>query len=225
MIEKAQVEIKKLNQKVLFQKAEIKKKHNEDVHQSSLKIKDYFEEYDNQFFNHCLSSTFLTFNEKLLNFKHLLVEDLRIHVIKIIKEKIDSNYANYEKYLLDSIEKISYFIDKHSSIIFFFNSKDFSYFKKKSNLDKIQEYFKHPIEIRESNSDFIGGFKVQTKENLSYSNVIDDLVARNSSIFQIKLSRNTSEQKINDIKKNFEEFIENKRLGIHLIEDYLNKYE
>ena len=214
-----------MKQQILFQKAEIKKKHNEDVHESSLKIKDYFEEYDNQFFNHCLSSTFLTFNEKLLNLKHKLVEDLRINVLKLIEEKIESNYANYVKYLLDSIEKISYFMDKPPNIIFIFNSKDFRYFKEKANLEKIREYFKNPIEIRESNVDFIGGFKVKTEGILTYNNILDDLIAKQSSLFQIELSKNISEQEINEIKKDFEEFIENKRLGIHLIEDYLNKYE
>jgi hypothetical protein len=195
------------------------------VNESSLKIKEYFEEYDNEFFNHCLSSTLLSFNEKLLNLKHQLVEDLRIDVIKLIKEKIESHYANYMKYLLDSIEKISYFMDKPPNIIFFFNSKDYKYFKEKSNLDKIQVYFKNPIEIRESNSDFLGGFKVQTGGDFSYDNVLDNLIAKKTSSFQIELSKIISETEINEIKKDFEDFIENKRLGIHLIEGYLKKYE
>jgi len=225
LIEIAQAEIKKLNQKILFQKAEIKKKHNEDVYMSSLKIKEQFEKYDNEFFNYISSSTFITFNDKFLNLKHQLVEDLRISVVKQLEEKIESNYANYMKYLLDSIEKVSSFMDKPPNMIFTFNSKDFRYFKEKSNLKEIQKYFKNPTEIRESDSDFIGGFKLQTEGILSYNNVIDNLIASNLSLFQIELSKIISDQEINEIKEDFEEFVENKRLGIHLIEDYLKKNE
>jgi len=214
-----------MNQKILFQKAEIKKNYNEDIHESSLKIKAYFEDYDNQFFNHCLSSTFMTFNEKILDLKHQLVEDLRIDALKLIEEKIKSNYPKYLKYLFESIEKISYFMDIPPIIVFFFNSRDFKYFEEKSNLDIIRKYFKNPIEIRESSSDFIGGFRIQTEGNLTYNNVMDDQISKKTPLFQITLSRNISEQEVNEIKKNFEEFIEDKRVGIHLIEDYLNKYE
>ena len=225
LVEKAQKEIKELNQKVLFQKAEIKKKHNRDVYESSLDIKKYFEDYDTQFFNHCLTSTFLSFNDKLLTMKHEFVDDLKKEVFLKVKEHINKNYNNYIEYILQAIEKMSVFMDKSPSIIFTFNNKDYNFFKEPSNLKKIQELFNNPVSIKEGGHGFIGGFNSRVEGGISYNMIFDDLIAKNTPIFEIELSKIIEDNELNKIKKEFEEFIEDKKMGIHLIEDYLKKYE
>jgi len=225
LVEKAQKEIKELNQKILFQKAEIKKKHNKDVSDSSIEIKKYFEDYDTQFFNHCLTSTFISFNDKLLNIKHKFIDDLKKEAFLKIKDHIDKHYNNYVEYLLQNIESISRFMDKPPSITFNFNPKDCSFFKEPSNVKKIQKHFKNPIRIKENNYDFIGGFSAEVEGGISYNMIFDDIIDKNTPIFEIELSKIISDIKINKIKREFEEFIEEKKMGIHLIEDYLKKYE
>lgn len=225
LIEQAQNEIKKVNQKVLFQKAEIKKKHNRDVNESSIDIKQHFEDYDHQFFNHCLSSTFLSFNEKLLSLKHGFIDDLKKEVFLKLKEHINKYYNNYIDYLVQSIEHISHFMDKPPSIIFNFNTKDFTFFKEPSKGKRIQALFTNPITLKESKLGFIGGFSAETEGGISYNMIFDDIIDKNTYLFEIELSEIISDNELNKIKREFEEFIENKKLGIHLIEDYLKKNE
>ena len=225
LIEKAQKEIKELNQKVLFQKAEIKKKHNKDVFESSLEIKKKFEDYDTQFFNHCLTSTFISFNDKLINMKHKFVDDLKKEAFLKIKDHINKHYNNYVEYLIQNIERMSHFMDKPPSIAFYFNPKDYGFFKEPSNVKKIQKHFKNLVKIKESNDDFIGGFSAEVEGDISYNMIFDDIINKNTPVFEIELSKIISDANINKIKREFEEFIEDKKMGIHLIEDYLKKYE
>lgn len=153
------------------------------------------------------------------------MNDLKKAVVLRIKENITNHRDNYVNSIFKEIEDISVFMDKPPEITFNFNSEDYDFFSKKSNQEKIQSFYTHPIKLNKSSIGFIGGFSAENKGNISYNKIIDDSIAKNISLFEIELSKITSEDEIDKIKKELEEFIENKKLGIHLIEDYLKKYE
>jgi len=157
--------------------------------------------------------------------KHGFVDDLKKEVFLKTKEHINKNYTNYIDYILQVIENISDFMDKPPSIIFTFNDKDYNFFKEPSNMKKIQTFYKNPILIEESSQGFIGGFIAKIEGGISYNIIIDDMIAKNTPIFEIELSKIIVDNELNKIKNEFEEFIEDKKMGIHLIEDYLKKYE
>ena len=226
LIDKAQNEIRKMNQEMLFQKAEIKKKYKEETIMAIKKLQEYFKQRDVDFLNSCLNSTLSRINQKMISFKNGLIEDLKKQVFQIINEKIKNKYPDYIKFLLNKIEEISTFMDKPQKIIIFFNSKDFTYFEKEQNMKKIKKLFKNPIEIKRNTDDFIGGFKAKIMgENLVYEFILDDLINNKSTVFQTILSEIFSDEKIEEISKTFKEYIESQKLDINLIEEYLSSYE
>jgi len=221
LIEKAQNEIKELNQKTLFQKAEIKKRFIERSDDRAIKLKQHFIDSYHQFLNQSLSSTLLNGKEKFLNIKNNLIKKLNASLFKLIREKMDNNYASYIDYLLDSIKNVKKTIDKPQEIELIFNHKDYNYFIK--NFDKIVDLFKNPIEINEDKRDFIGGFKVSLVGGvISYDYTIDNLINKNSSFIQMEISKIINDSEIKEIEIEFEEFIKNKK---KLITEYLTQYD
>jgi len=221
LIQKAEIEIKELNQKTLFQKAEIKKRILERSDDRSLKLKQSFEDSYNQFLNQSLSSTLINGKEKFLKIKNNLINQLKISLFKLIKEKISNNYASYIDYILDSIKNVKKTINKPQDVELIFNNKDYNYFIK--NFDKIFDLFQNPIEINEDSRDFIGGFKVSLVGGvISYDYTIDNLINKNSSFIQMQISNIINDSEIKEIELEFEEFIKNKK---KLITEYLTQYD
>jgi len=221
LIEKAKEEIRDINRQTLFQKADIRKRYIERANENSLKIRKQFINTYNQYLNNILSETLLESKEKILDLKNRILDDLKNSINNLIKEKINKNYTNYINFLLDIFRSNKHFIDKSSKIVILFNSKDFDYFNKSSV--KIKNLFKNEIEIQKYSEELIGGFKVQLfKGTIYYDYSIDNLINESSSSIQKKISTLVSDSEIKDIEHNFEEFIQNKKLGI---EDYLKDYD
>ncbi|MFX0186970.1 MAG: V-type ATP synthase subunit E [Candidatus Hodarchaeota archaeon] len=221
LIEKAKEEIRAVNRQALFQKAEIRKRYIERANENSLKIRKQFIKTYNQYLNNILSETLLKSKEKILDLKNRILEDLKNSINHFIKEKINKNYTNYINFLLNIFRSYKSFIDKSSKIIILFNSKDFDYFSKSSV--KIKNLFKNDIEIQKYSEELIGGFKVKLfKGTIYYDYSIDNLINESSSHIQKNFSTLVTDPEIKDIEHNFEEFIQNKKLGI---KDYLKDYD
>ncbi len=187
----------------------------------SLKLKQSFEDSYNQFLNQSLSSTLINGKEKFLKIKNNLINQLKISLFKLIKEKISNNYASYIDYILDSIKNVKKTINKPQDVELIFNNKDYNYFIK--NFDKIFDLFQNPIEINEDSRDFIGGFKVSLVGGvISYDYTIDNLINKNSSFIQMQISNIINDSEIKEIELEFEEFIKNKK---KLITEYLTQYD
>jgi len=76
LINKAENDIKKINQQTLFQIAEIKKKNRERAEESLLKMKEHFNETFNRLLNNSLSSALIKIKEEILNSKNRLMSEL-----------------------------------------------------------------------------------------------------------------------------------------------------
>ena len=221
LIDKAEKEIKELNQKTLFQKAEIKKRFLERSNERSLRLRNHFNENYVQFLNQSLSTTLLKGKEKFLYSKNHLISTLKTTLINLIKIELDKNYSSYIEYLLNSITKIKKTIDKSQDIELILNHKDYNYFIKK--FDKILDIFKNPVEINEDRYDFIGGFKISLVGGvISYDYTIDNLIDKNSSFIQMEIAKILNDTEIKNIEKEYEEFIEEQKKRIT---EYLVQYD
>ncbi len=205
----------------MFQKADIENKYREKNVENSLKIRNqYIEEY-NQYLNNSLSTTLLKIKERFLNLKNRLVKELTNDLYQLIKDKINTNYDNYIKFLLELIKKNTYNLDKYQEITFFFNSKDYNYFSK--NLDKIQNLFNNSVEIKKNDTEIIGGFKILLIEGrLNYDYSISNLIDKNSTYIEMEFSKIVSDSEIKEIEHKFEDFIRNQKLRIT---EYLKEYD
>jgi vacuolar-type H+-ATPase subunit E/Vma4 len=206
---------------MLLQKAEIKKRQIERNLENTKRLRDQFIETYNQFLNNTLSQTLLNIKESVLNLKKKLIKELKINLKTLIKEKIYKEYSNYINSLINSIERVSYIIDKPPQITILLNNTDFDYFNK--NFEKIQNIFKNKVGITKTTTDFIGGFKVITpNEDILYDYSIDNLINKNSSLIEIEFSKFFSESEIKRLEKNFEQFIQKKKIEI---EELLKEYD
>lgn len=205
----------------MFQKADIENKYREKNVENSLKIRNqYIEEY-NQYLNNSLSTTLLKIKERFLNLKNRLVKELTNDLYQLIKDKINTNYDNYIKFLLEIIKKNTYNLDKYQEITIFFNSKDYNYFSK--NLDKIQNLFNNSVEIKKNDTEIIGGFKILLIEGrLNYDYSISNLIDKNSTYIEMEFSKIVSDSEIKEIEHKFEDFIRNQKLRIT---EYLKEYD
>lgn len=159
--------------------------------------------------------------ERFLTSKNNLVADLTNELYQLIKEKINKNYENYLKFLLDTIKKNIDNLDKYQKITILFNSKDYNYFSK--NLDKIQNLFNNSVEIKKNNIEIIGGFKILLNEGkINYDYSISNLIDKNSIYIEIEFSKNVSDSNIKEIEEQFEDFIQNQKLRI---ERHLKEYD
>lgn len=221
LVDRAQEEIKEITRKNLFEKAEIRKRYIERTSEQSLRIREHFIETYNHYLNRMLSKTLLKSKEEILKIKNQLVENLKIIIKDYLKKKIEKNYSNYINFLINQMKLNVDFIDKPPKIVILFNSKDYDYFKK--NMNKLKNLFKNSIEIQKNPEDFIGGFKViLTSRDISFDYSVEDIINENLSIIQQEFSNIISDSEIKDIESNFENFIQNKKLGI---EEYLGHYD
>ncbi len=221
LIDKAQREIKDINQNMLLQKAEIKKRHIEKIFESSKRMRNQFIETYNQFLNSTLSQTLLNIKESILNLKKRLIKELKISLKNLIKEKIDKEYSYYINSLINRIKEVSPIIDKPPRVTVLLNNTDFNYFNE--NFAKIEDIFKNEVGITKTTTDFIGGFKVITpNEDILYDYSIDNLISKKSSLIEIEFSRVFSESEVKNLEKDFEQFIQKKKLDI---DEFLREYD
>jgi len=163
----------------------------------------------------------LKIKERFLDLKNGLVKDLTNDLYQLIKEKINVNYENYIKFLLDTIKKNIDNLDKYQKITILFNSKDYNYFSK--NSDKIQNLFNNSVEIKKNNIEIIGGFKILLNEGkINYDYSISNLIDKNSTFIEMDFSKIVSDSEIKLIEDKFEDFIQNQKLRI---EGYLKEYD
>ena len=221
MIEKAQKEIMDLNQQTLFQKAEIKKRYIDKTLERSSKIRKRFAKNYTNYLNQSLSSTLLKGKEIVLIIKNKLINNLKTTLNSLINEKINNNYANYIKYLIDSIKNVKPNIEKHKDIELLLNSKDYDYFLK--NFSKLENLFEVPVEIHEDKKDFIGGFKVTLGGGLiSYDNTIKNLIDKNSVFIQMEISKIIDNIEIKSIENKFDNFLQVQK---NKITEVLRRYD
>ncbi len=206
---------------MLLQKAEIKKRHIERNIESSKRLRDQFIETHNQFLNNALSQTLLNIKESILNLKKRLIKELKISLKNLIKEKIDKEYSYYITSLILLIKEVSPIIDKPPRVTILLNNTDFNYFNE--NFAKIEDIFKNEVGITKTTTDFIGGFKViNPNEDILYDYSIDNLISKKSSLIEIEFSRVFSESEVKNLEKDFEQFIQKKKLDI---DEFLREYD
>lgn len=221
MIEKAQKEIMDLNQQTLFQKAEIKKRYIDKTLERSSKIRRRFAKNYTNYLNQSLSSTLLKGKEIALIIKNKLINNLKTTLNSLINEKINNNYANYIKYLIDSIKNVKPNIEKHKDIELLLNSKDYDYFLK--NFSNLENLFEVPVEIHEDKKDFIGGFKVTLGGGLiSYDYTIKNLIDKNSVFIQMEISKIIDNIEIKSIENKFDNFLQVQK---NKITEVLRRYD
>jgi len=221
LINDAQEKIKKLNQQMLYQKAEIRKDFLKRIDESSKKIKNQFANSYKDFLNKSLSSTLLDAKESILNLKNRMLSDLKDSLKLKIKDLISHKYSNYLQYLTERIKDQVHIVDKPPKVTIILNHKDYDSIKK--NPSEVKSLFKNDVEINASEDEFIGGFKIFSKEGkINYNYSIDAILERNLIITEEYLSQVFSEEKIQEIQVNFEKFIENKKFEM---KDYLIEYE
>lgn len=193
----------------------------ERKNENYFRIRKHFTESYNQFLNNSLSKTILQLKGRVLDLKSKLKEELKIDILKTIKERIKKNYSNYINFLLDLIKSEIQYIDKPPKVLIILNSIDYEYFNKNSN--KINTLFTNKIEIRKSDFDYIGGFKVIfSKEKILFNYSIENIIEKNSILIQKKLSNNFDNSEIEDIEQKFISFIQKQKLGL---EEYLKRYD
>jgi len=223
LIRQADNEIKSINQQTLFQLAEIKRKNSERILESSLKMKENFNEVYNNLLNNFLSSSLLKIKEEILRSKNKLMVDLISGLTDLIKNKIRNNYSNYIGFLLSILERIKHIIDKPPEIIITFNSKDFTYFSE--NMNKIEKIITNKVKLNKSDKEFTGGFIcVVTAGNISYNYTIENQLKRNITIIEINFSKIFAdfEADVKNLENKYIQFIQNQKLAI---DDYLKDYE
>jgi len=221
MVEKAQKEIKDLNQQTLFQKAEIKKRYMDKTLERSSKIRKRFAKNYTNYLNQSLSYTLLKGKETVLNLKNKLINELKTILNSLISEKINKHYSNYINYLINSLKSVKLSLKKHQEIELLLNSKDFDYFLK--NYSKIENLFEVPVEIHEDKMDFIGGFKVILGGGLIYYDyTIENLINKNSVYIQMEISKIIENIEIKSIENKLDNSIQVKK---HKITEVLRKYD
>ena len=205
----------------MLQKADIRKQFMERKNENYFRIRKHFTESYNQFLNNSLSKTILQLKGRVLDLKSKLIEELKIDILKTIKERIKKNYSNYINFLLDLIKSEIQYIDKPPKVLIILNSIDYEYFNKNSN--KINTLFTNKIEIRKSDSDYIGGFKVIfSKEKILFNYSIENIIEKNSILIQKKLSNNFDDSEIKDVEQKFISFIQKQKLRL---EEHLKRYD
>ena len=210
-----------MNQKALFQKAEIKKRYFERSQERSIRLKSHLIGTFDNFLNQSLSSTLLKGKEKFLEMKNKMIKDLKQNLFNLIEKKIEKNYSNYIEYLLKSIDKVKKTIDKPQEVEIIFNSNDYNYFIK--NFDKIINLFKNPVEINKAQKEFIGGYKLSMLGGtISYDYTIDNLIDKASSFIQMEIAKIIDDSEIKEIEKKFVDFVNTQK---EKITEYLKFYE
>ncbi|MFW9829345.1 MAG: V-type ATP synthase subunit E family protein [Candidatus Thorarchaeota archaeon] len=221
VVDKAEDQIKEINQKMLYQKAEIKKSYLKKIENNSLKIKNQFIELYNQFLNKTLSSNLIQAKELVLKLKNKLLKDLNQGILKQIQSNISENYSNYLNYLIMQIKDSVHIIDKPPKVFILLNERDFDNIKNVGS--NIKSLFKNKIDLTSAEDDFIGGFKVIIGDNkITYNYTIDNLLAKNLVKIEQDLSSIFSETEIAKLQDDFERDIKLKKKEIEV---YLKSYD
>lgn len=221
LVEKAQKQVKEMNQQTLFQKAEIKKTYRERTQEQANKKRAKFIEDYKEKLNTSLSKTLLWSKEKLLNLKNDLVKKTKELLIDSVKKSMEKNYEDYLKYLNQALSKVSEKVNKSLELTLIFNNRDYEHFK--NNLAELKEYFENSIDLAKSKEEIIGGFIINVEEQqISYDNSLNSLIEENYSFLEKNLTNLISELKIKEIENEFKEFVENKKSNI---ENELRRYE
>ena len=221
LIEQAKERIKELNQQILFQKAEIKKKfRKEEIKKSKELRQEFIEEYDHQL-NTTMSSTLLDSKEKLLDLKNKLIEDYKNELRGKIIQRINDGYSNYINYILDLMKNIEKQIEASHRSVIYFNSRDFSYFS--DHLDKVKDTLGNNVELNESPKIDIGGFRLeQVEEGIIFNYTIENTISKHYKMIEKQISNQITDSEIKDLQSEFESFINQKK---EKKEDILIKYD
>ena len=223
LINQAENDIKNINQQTLFQIAEAKKKNKERIRDSSLKMKEHFNETSNKLLNSSLSSTLLKTKEEVLKSKNKLKLELISDLTELINDKIKNNYTNYTNFIIRTLESIKYIIDKPPEIKITLNSRDYEFFSK--NVELIEKIFKNKVKITKSEKNFTGGFIcVVLSGKISYNYTIENQLKKHISIIEIEFSKifSGSESDIKKLENDYVHFIQNQKLAL---DSYLKDYE
>lgn len=221
LIEKSREEIKRINEKSLFQKADLSKKYREKSIKNSLKIKNYFLENYNQFLNNTLSSVLTNIKEDFLELKNRLVKELKDGINQKLKERVSKNREQYINFVLDLFKDVNNTMENIEKIIVLLNAEDYHYFEK--NIDKIKNIFQNKIEIQNINDEIIGGFKILLNNGLIfYDYSLNKLIDMNLSLIQIEFSKIITDFNIKNLETNFSDYIKNKKSKI---KEYLADYD
>jgi vacuolar-type H+-ATPase subunit E/Vma4 len=173
--------------------------------------------------NSSLSSTLLKIKEEVLKSKNKLMLELISDLTGLISNEIKENYQNYVDFILKTIENIKFIVDKPPEVVITLNSRDYDYFNKRSDL--IEKIFKNSVKLKESETQFTGGFIcVVSKGNISYNYTIENQIKKKTSIIEIEFSRifQDSESDINTLENDYVQFIQNQKLAV---DEYLKDYE
>ena len=221
LIDKAEKEIKELNKKILFQKAEIRKDFIEKQSEGSIKLRKHFIEIYNQTLNRNLSNSLMELKEKMLNLKNKLANDLRKSLIKKLEERIKKNSSKYYDYLTNQLKRFAEKYLSYSEVVLILRSDDYNHFK--GNLSKIKSIINKNIELNKAEDEFIGGFKIFIPQGqISYDYSLDYLIDKNSLLIQKELLNIILNKEIKELEQKYVDFIENKKLQI---EEYLKSYD
>ena len=221
LVQKAEKEIKEMNQMVLFQKAKIKKRSLERIRERSQNIKGSFINTYNEFCNNFLSSNLIRTKDYALNLKNRLIKELQDDLRLKIKERIEKNYTDYIEYLVRLIEKNEKVLTNARQVEYIFNTQDFEYFT--DNKKNYTHIFKDKVNIIKSLGEFIGGYKVRLpEEKISHDLSIDEIINNNLSIIEKEFTKIISDDETGKIEHLFEEFIQKQKLKI---EEYIREYE
>ncbi|MBN1215933.1 MAG: hypothetical protein JXA99_10905 [Candidatus Lokiarchaeota archaeon] len=222
LIEKANTEIKKKNQQMLFEKAEIKRKNGEKLIEKSKNIKNNFLFKIFQELNEILSSTILNNKKILLEQENNLINEF----IKELKAKLEKgvkhNQSKYYNFILNLIKQI--FSDNKKSLknsIIHFSKNDFMHFSQnKAELDKIID---KNTKIEQAEDIILGGFKItQDKGQIIFNFDISNIIKENRSLIDIYFSKLFSDSNVKILQQEFENFINKKKKEI---KNYLIKYD
>jgi vacuolar-type H+-ATPase subunit E/Vma4 len=221
LVEKAQKQVKEMNQQTLFQKAEIKKTYRERTQEQANKKRAKFIDDYKEKLNTSLSATLLWSKEKLLNLKNDLVKKTKVLLIDSVKKSMEENYEDYINYLDQALSRVSEKVNKTLELTLIFNNKDYEYFK--NNKTDLKKHFKNSIDLVKSKKQIIGGFILNVEEQqISYDNSLDSLIEEKYSFLEKNLTNLISESKIKEIENEYKKFIENKKSNI---ENELRRYE
>ncbi len=210
-----------MNQMVLFQKARFKKRIMERTEEQSRQIKASFINTYNEFCNNSLSSNLIKINDQALNLKNRLIKELNQELFPKIKDRIHQHYSDYIKFLIRIIEKDEKELINKAKVEIIFNSRDHAYFMKNKN--DFQQIFKPNVEIRKSEEDFIGGYKITLPlEKISLDHTIEEIIKSNQLIIEKEFTKIISDKEIKNIQREFEQFIHEQKLKI---EGYLIEYD
>lgn len=220
LINKAQGEIRDLNQLILFQKAKIKKNYIERISERSMKLRNQFIENYNRFLNRILSDTLINVKNETLELKNKMIRDLKESTIEEFKERIENNYQKYANYITKTIKDNINVIDKPPHVQIFFNPRDYDHFE--AHRELINSLFTNKVELNKDKN-FIGGFKViQSESNMVYDYTLDNLIKKNQTLLQVEFSKVISETKLSNLEKEFEDYIHNQKKAIT---EYLKQYD